>query len=51
MKIDGIYTPAVTSHRDDGNIDRDGFAAVIDRLATAGAQGIIIGGSTGEYYA
>ena len=51
MKFDGIYTPAVTPHFEDGSIDRDGFVAVIDYLVTAGVHGIIVGGSTGEYYA
>ncbi|WP_210529562.1 dihydrodipicolinate synthase family protein [Rubellimicrobium arenae] len=51
MKFEGIYTPAVTPHREDGSIDRDGFVAMIDYLAAAGVHGIIIGGSTGEYYA
>lgn len=51
MKFEGIYTPAITPHREDGSIDRDAFVAVIEHLAAAGVHGIIIGGSTGEYYA
>ncbi|MBP1806187.1 dihydrodipicolinate synthase family protein [Rubellimicrobium aerolatum] len=50
MKFEGIYTPAVTPHDDDGGIDRDGFLAVIEHLVRAGVHGIIVGGSTGEYY-
>lgn len=51
MNFEGIYTPAITPHREDGSIDREAFQAVIEYLVTAGVHGIIIGGSTGEYYA
>ena len=27
MKFEGIYTPAITPHREDGSIDRDAFVA------------------------
>ena len=51
MRFDGIFTPVITPHRDDGEIDRDAFAAMIEYLVAAGVHGIICGGSTGEYYA
>ncbi len=51
MKFEGIYTPVITPHREDGSIDRDGFAAMIEHLIASGVHGIINGGSTGEYYA
>lgn len=51
MKFEGIYTPAVTPFGPDGQIDRDAFAAVLESLIEARVHGIIIGGSTGEYYA
>ena len=51
MKFEGIYTPAITPHEADGTIDRQAFAEVLDSLIAAGVHGIIIGGSTGEYYA
>jgi len=51
MKFEGIYTPAVTPFTTSGDIDRKAFAAVLERLVDAGVHGIIIGGSTGEYYA
>lgn len=51
MKFEGIYTPVITPHREDGSIDRDAFAAMIDHLINSGVHGIINGGSTGEYYA
>ncbi|MBB4195932.1 4-hydroxy-tetrahydrodipicolinate synthase [Rhizobium aethiopicum] len=51
MKFEGIYTPAVTPFDKNGQIDRAGFAAVLESLIEAGVHGIIVGGSTGEYYA
>ncbi len=51
MKFEGIYTPVITPHRDDGSIDREAFAKQIEHLITAGVHGIVNGGSTGEYYA
>jgi 4-hydroxy-tetrahydrodipicolinate synthase len=51
MKFEGIYTPVITPHRDDGSIDRDAFTKVVEHLIASGVHGIIIGGSTGEYYA
>jgi 4-hydroxy-tetrahydrodipicolinate synthase len=51
MQFEGIYTPVITPHRDDGAIDRDAFAAMVEHLVAAGVHGIIVGGSTGEYYA
>jgi 4-hydroxy-tetrahydrodipicolinate synthase len=51
LKFEGIYTPAVTPFRPDGQIDRTDFAAVLESLIEAKVHGIVIGGSTGEYYA
>lgn len=51
MKFEGIYTPAVTPLTPDGQINRKTFADVLESLIEAGVHGIIIGGSTGEYYA
>ncbi|ANK95352.1 MULTISPECIES: dihydrodipicolinate synthase family protein [Rhizobium] len=51
MKFEGIYTPAVTPLDQNGQIDRPAFAAVLESLIEAGVHGIIVGGSTGEYYA
>jgi 4-hydroxy-tetrahydrodipicolinate synthase len=51
MKFEGIYTPAITPHREDGSIDRDAFVAHLEHLMASGVHGIINGGSTGEYYA
>lgn len=51
MKFEGIYTPAITPLTADGQIDRAAFAEVLEYLIEARVHGIIIGGSTGEYYA
>ncbi|GJG95314.1 dihydrodipicolinate synthase family protein [Cupriavidus pauculus] len=51
MKFEGIYTPAITPLAADGKIDHAAFGEVLEFLIDAGVHGIIIGGSTGEYYA
>ncbi len=51
MKFEGIYPPAITPHNEDGSIDREGFKVVLEHLIDSGVHGIIIGGTTGEYYA
>lgn len=51
MKFRGIYTPVITPHDDHGGIDESAFSAQIDHLIESGVNGIIVGGSTGEYYA
>ncbi|EJM89723.1 MULTISPECIES: dihydrodipicolinate synthase family protein [Pseudomonas] len=51
MKFEGIYTPAVTPHKPDGEIDWSVYSEVLESLIEAKVHGIIIGGSTGEYYA
>ena len=51
MKFEGIYPPVITPHHADGSIDRDGFAQMVEYLTEQGVHGIIVGGTTGEYYA
>ncbi|HHG8775348.1 TPA: dihydrodipicolinate synthase family protein [Raoultella planticola] len=51
FKFEGIYTPAVTPYAADGTIDFRRFEEVLESLIAGGVHGIIIGGSTGEYYA
>jgi len=51
MKFEGIYPPVITPYHDDLSIDRDGYLAMIEHLISAGVHGIIVGGTTGEYYA
>lgn len=51
MKLQGIYTPVLTSFDLDGNVDYEAWKAVLDNQIEAGVHGLIIGGSTGEFYA
>ena len=51
MHFEGIYTPVVTPHREDHSIDEARFAEVIEFLIAAGVNGLIVAGTTGEYYA
>ena len=51
MQFEGIYTPIITPHTFDGSIDKDSFVGVVDFLIDSGVHCIVVGGSTGEYYA
>lgn len=51
MTFEGIYTPAITPLQADGAIDTTAFAEVLEYLVAQGVHGIVIAGSTGEYYA
>ena len=51
MRFEGIYTPIVTPYDGDFELRRDAFAATVEHLITAGVHGIIVAGTTGEYYA
>lgn len=51
MKFNGIYTPAITPLDAEGRIDQNAFSEVLEHLIEAKVHGIVIGGSTGEYYA
>jgi 4-hydroxy-tetrahydrodipicolinate synthase len=37
MTFEGICTPVITPHHEDGSIDRDGFATMIDYLIGSGS--------------
>ncbi len=51
MRFEGIYTPVITPYNSDLSIDRDGLAALIEHLVASGVNGIVLAGTTGEYYA
>lgn len=51
MRFEGIYTPVITPYADDFSIDRKAFAEQVEYLIDAGVHGLIIAGTTGEYYA
>ncbi|PSJ47437.1 dihydrodipicolinate synthase family protein [Zobellella endophytica] len=50
MRFEGIYTPVITPFAEDSSIDYPAFESLIDSLVDAGVHGIIVGGTTGEYY-
>ncbi len=51
MQFEGIYTPIVTPYRDDFSIDYAAYEDIIEFLIASGVHGIIVAGTTGEYYA
>lgn len=50
MKFEGIYTPVITPFREDSSIDFDAYAVHVNHLVEQGVHGLMIGGTTGEYY-
>ena len=51
MQFEGIYTPLVTPYLDDFSLNEAALAQTVEHLVTAGVHGIIVAGTTGEYYA
>lgn len=51
MNFDGIWTPVVTPFNNQGSIEFDALTPVINNLVDSCVTGIIVGGTTGEYYA
>ncbi|WP_300034813.1 dihydrodipicolinate synthase family protein [uncultured Roseobacter sp.] len=51
MQFEGIYTPVVTPYDDAYAIKKRELHDVIDLLVEAGVHGLIVAGTTGEYYA
>ena len=51
MQFDGIYTPLVTPYHDDFTLNEAALEATVEHLVNAGVHGIIVAGTTGEYYA
>jgi len=51
VKFEGIYTPLVTPYNEDYSINYDAIEPVVESLVGAGVHGIIVAGTTGEYYA
>ena len=51
MQFEGIYTPVITPFHNDGSVDKEGFAEILEFLIDAGTHGIVVAGTTGEYYA
>ena len=51
MEFEGIYPPVITPFNDDQSVDERGWADMIDYQIENGAHGVVIGGTTGEFYA
>ena len=51
MKFEGIYTPVVTPFNDAFELQKDQFSDTIEMLIDVGVNGLIVAGTTGEYYA
>jgi 4-hydroxy-tetrahydrodipicolinate synthase len=51
MQFEGIYAPVITPYHNDFSLNQDALEATINRLIEAGVHGLIIAGTTGEYYA
>ena len=51
MKFKGIYTPVVTPYDEDFVCNEEALAETIEFLIKSGVNGLVIAGSTGEYYA
>ncbi|MDF7675071.1 dihydrodipicolinate synthase family protein [Acetobacteraceae bacterium ESL0709] len=51
MNIDGIFTPAIVPLNSHSEINKKAYGEVLEFLVAAKVNGIIVAGSTGEYYA
>ena len=51
MEFEGRYTPIITPYDGKGSINFDAIEAIIEDLITSGIHGLVIAGTTGEYYA
>ena len=51
MPFEGIFTPIVTPYHDDFTLNEAALAETVEHLIAAGVHGLIVAGTTGEYYA
>ena len=51
MQFEGIFTPIVTPYYNDFSLNGNALAETVEHLIAAGVHGIVVAGSTGEYYA
>jgi 4-hydroxy-tetrahydrodipicolinate synthase len=51
MKFEGIYTPVITPYHDDFSVNEHALEQTIEFLIASGVHGLIVAGTTGEYYA
>lgn len=50
MEFKGIFTPVITPYTSNGEINKSAFIESIEYLLESNIHGIIVGGSTGEYF-
>jgi len=51
MRFEGIFTPIVTPYHDDFSLNEPALDETVEHLIAAGVHGLIVAGTTGEYYA
>ena len=51
MTFEGIYTPLIAPFNSDFTLNFCAMSSAIDLLVSSGVHGIIVAGTTGEYYA
>ncbi|GGO59651.1 4-hydroxy-tetrahydrodipicolinate synthase [Roseovarius pacificus] len=51
MRFEGIWTPIVTPMHDDFSTNYEALADTVEVLIDGGVNGIVVAGTTGEYYA
>ncbi len=51
MRFEGIYTPLVSPFEKDFKLNQEAMEKTINMLVASGIHGIVIAGTTGEYYA
>ena len=49
--LEGVYVAAVTPFDADGRVDYDRLGQVVEHCIDGGVAGLVIAGTTGEYYA
>ena len=51
VDLEGVYVPIVSGFNADESVNESAYANVIDYNLRAGVRGIVVAGTTGEYYA
>ncbi len=51
MQFEGIFTPLITPYHQDFSLNEKALGETVEYLIGAGVHGIIVAGTTGEYYA
>jgi 4-hydroxy-tetrahydrodipicolinate synthase len=51
MQLEGVYAPIVTPFDEADGLDLDAYGQVIEHCLANGVRGLVVAGTTGEYYA